>query len=120
MNNPGCFKITRAGASRKERAGQMETLHGRVSTPVFMPVASQGSVKALAPDEIRVMGTEMILANMYHLYLRPGIQVIEEMGGLHRFMGWTGAILTDSGGYQVFSLARLGKSAMKESFSARI
>jgi len=83
------------------------TGHGIVPTPVFLPVASQGSVKTLAPDEVKVLGLNMILANTYQLYLRPGMAVIERMGGLHRFMGWDGAILTDSGGYQIFSLASL-------------
>ncbi len=81
--------------------------HGTVPTPVFVPVASQGTVKTLTPEEIKDIGLVMVLANTYHLYLRPGISVIEKMGGLHKFMGWDGAILTDSGGYQIFSLARL-------------
>jgi queuine tRNA-ribosyltransferase len=78
-----------------------------VPTPVFLPVGSQGTVKTLTPADLKDIGLPMILANTYHLYLRPGIDVIERMGGLHKFMGWDGAILTDSGGYQVFSLARL-------------
>jgi len=78
-----------------------------VPTPVFLPVGSQGTVKTLTPADLKDIGLRMILANTYHLYLRPGIDVIERMGGLHKFMGWDGAILTDSGGYQVFSLARL-------------
>jgi queuine tRNA-ribosyltransferase len=78
-----------------------------VPTPVFLPVASQGAVKTLTPEEVKDLGFNMVLANTYHLYLRPGIGVIKKAGGLHNFMGWEGAILTDSGGYQVFSLARL-------------
>jgi queuine tRNA-ribosyltransferase len=78
-----------------------------VATPVFLPVASQGAVKTLTPEEVKGLGIAMVLANTYHLYLRPGISVIERVGGLHKFMGWEGAILTDSGGYQIFSLARL-------------
>jgi len=78
-----------------------------VSTPVFLPVASQGTVKTLTPEEVKSIGMTMVLANTYHLYLRPGISVIERVGGLHKFMGWDRAILTDSGGYQIFSLARL-------------
>jgi queuine tRNA-ribosyltransferase len=85
------------------------TSHGVVSTPSFLPVASQGTVKALIPEELKKIGTTIILSNTYHLYLRPGIDVIEKLGGLHRFMAWDGPILTDSGGYQVFSLARLCK-----------
>jgi queuine tRNA-ribosyltransferase len=78
-----------------------------VPTPVFLPVASQGAVKTLTPQEVRDLGIAMVLANTYHIYLRPGISAIERVGGLHKFMGWEGAILTDSGGYQIFSLARL-------------
>jgi queuine tRNA-ribosyltransferase len=83
------------------------TAHGPVPTPVFMPVGSQATVKTLTPEEVGVLGFKMLLANTYHLYLRPGIGTIEKMGGLHKFMGWDGAILTDSGGYQLFSLAAL-------------
>ncbi|MFC1970449.1 tRNA guanosine(34) transglycosylase Tgt [Chloroflexota bacterium] len=89
------------------RAGELLTLHGRVPTPVFMPVGSQATVKTLTPDDVRGLGFGMVLANTYHLYLRPGVDVIEKIGGLHRFMAWDGAILTDSGGYQIFSLAPL-------------
>ena len=83
------------------------TPHGIVPTPVFLPVGSQATVKTLTPDEVKALGMVMVLANTYHLYLRPGISVIEKMGGLHKFMAWDGAILTDSGGYQIFSLASL-------------
>ena len=89
------------------RAGEFLTLHGQVETPVFLPVGTQATVKTLTPDEIKEIGFKMILSNTYHLYLRPGISVLEKIGGLHRFMGWGGAILTDSGGYQVFSLSPL-------------
>ncbi|MBI2859963.1 MAG: tRNA guanosine(34) transglycosylase Tgt [Chloroflexi bacterium] len=89
------------------RAGELHTGHGVVSTPAFMPVGSQGTVKTLIPEEVEGMGFSMLLANTYHLYLRPGLEVMRRMGGLHRFMAWKGAILTDSGGYQVFSLAPL-------------
>ena len=91
--------------SANARAGELSTPHGRVPTPVFLPVGSQATVKTLTPQEIKDTGFKMVLANTYHLYLRPGIDVIENMGGLHRFMGWDSALLTDSGGYQVFSLA---------------
>ncbi|GAI28697.1 unnamed protein product, partial [marine sediment metagenome] len=83
--------------------------HGLVPTPVFLPVGSQATVKTLTPDDIKDIGFSMVLANTYHLYLRPGIAVVEQMGGLHKFMAWDRAILTDSGGYQIFSLASLRK-----------
>ncbi|MBA7636521.1 Queuine tRNA-ribosyltransferase [subsurface metagenome] len=89
------------------RAGELITPHGPVPTPVFLPVGSQGTVKTLTPEEVRDIGVRMVLANTYHLYLRPGIEVVAKMGGLHKFMAWDGAILTDSGGYQIFSLAPL-------------
>ena len=89
------------------RTGELYMPHGTVLTPVFLPVGSQATVKTLTPDDIKDIGFNMVLANTYHLYLRPGIDVIEKMGGLHQFMAWDGAILTDSGGYQVFSLAPL-------------
>jgi len=102
---PEHFKLVKTcGAAR---AGELLTAHGRVPTPVFLPVGSQATVKTLTPDEVKALGFGVVLANTYHLYLRPGISVIEKMGGLHRFMGWDGAILTDSGGYQLFSLAAL-------------
>ena len=99
------FRLSKT--SHGARAGELLTLHGAVPTPVFMPVGSQATVKALTPEEVRDLGFRMVLANTYHLYLRPGIDVIKGMGGLHKFMGWDGALLTDSGGYQVFSLAPL-------------
>ncbi len=91
------------------RAGELTTAHGIIQTPVFMPVGSQATVKTLTPEEIGATGSGMILSNTYHLYLRPGIETIESLGGLHRFMNWDGAMLTDSGGYQIFSLAPLCK-----------
>jgi queuine tRNA-ribosyltransferase len=95
---------TSAGAAR---AGVFVTPHGEVETPAFMAVGTLGTVKALDPEDLRAMGAPMILANAYHLHLRPGDDVVRELGGLHRFMGWDGPILTDSGGFQVFSLATL-------------
>lgn len=89
------------------RLGELTTPHGRISTPVFMPVATQATVKALTPDDVKEIGFRMVLSNTYHLYLRPGVPLIKKMGGLHKFMRWGGGILTDSGGYQVFSLATL-------------
>ncbi len=89
------------------RAGELVTPHGAVPTPAFLPVGSQGTIKTLTPEEVKDIGYSMVLANTYHLYLRPGIEVVEKLGGLHKFMAWDGAILTDSGGFQVFSLAPL-------------
>jgi len=91
------------------RAGFFRTPHGEVETPVFMPVGTQATVKTLTPDEVEELGGTMILANTYHLFLRPGHQLIESLGGLHDFMRWPGPILTDSGGFQVFSLARINE-----------
>jgi len=101
------FKLL--AVSGKARAGELVTAHGVVQTPVLCPVGTQGAVKALTPQDVKETGMRMILANTYHLYLRPGIPTIEKLGGLHKFMGWDGAILTDSGGYQIFSLSRLRK-----------
>jgi queuine tRNA-ribosyltransferase len=91
------------------RVGRLHTAHGEVDTPVFMPVGTQATVKGLTPDQLAATGAKIILGNTYHLSLRPGDALIAELGGLHRFMGWTGPILTDSGGYQVFSLAPMRK-----------
>ncbi len=91
------------------RVGRFLTPHGEVTTPVFMPVGTGGTVKTMTPEELTSMGVEIILANTYHLYLRPGDSLIQRLGGLHRFMNWHGPILTDSGGFQVFSLGRLRK-----------
>jgi queuine tRNA-ribosyltransferase len=89
------------------RLGRMLTGHGAVDTPAFMPVATQGSVKSLAPSDLVAAGAQILLANTYHLLLRPGHELVRELGGLHRFMGWEGPILTDSGGFQVWSLSKL-------------
>ncbi|OZA28785.1 MAG: tRNA guanosine(34) transglycosylase Tgt [Hydrogenophilales bacterium 17-64-11] len=91
------------------RRGQLHLAHGTVQTPVFMPVGTYGTVKAMAPAELTETGFEMVLSNTFHLWLRPGLDVIERFGGLHRFMGWDKPILTDSGGFQVFSLGKLRK-----------
>ncbi len=101
------FKLV--NVSNTARAGELNTPHGKVLTPVFLPVGSQATVKTLTPDDIKGLGFDMLLANTYHLYLRPGIDVIKKLGGLYRFMAWDGAVLTDSGGYQVFSLSPLCK-----------
>src|SRR3954471_20946398 len=86
------------------RAGILRTAHGDVPTPAFMPVGTKGTVKPVDPDELRATGARIVLGNTYHLHFRPGEDLIAELGGLHAFMGWDGPILTDSGGYQVFSL----------------
>ena len=96
--------LARSGGAR---AGVLSTPHGDVPTPAFMPVATQASVKALTPDDVRGVGASIVLANTYHLSLRPGLETMARMGGLHAFMGWDGPILTDSGGYQVYSLGGL-------------
>lgn len=93
----------------KARSGQLKTDHGMIQTPVFMPVGTAGSVKALSPEDLTNTGSQIILGNTYHLLLRPGMEVMESAGGLHQFMSWKGPILTDSGGYQVFSLGQLNK-----------
>jgi queuine tRNA-ribosyltransferase len=105
MKQSSSFQLVKT--SSKARAGELKTPHGVVMTPVLCPVGSQASVKTLTPQEVTDISLNMILANTYHLYLRPGIPTIEKLGGLHKFMGWDGTILTDSGGYQVFSLSRL-------------
>ncbi|MDH4028617.1 MAG: tRNA guanosine(34) transglycosylase Tgt, partial [Nitrospirota bacterium] len=89
------------------RLGQLHTQRGVINTPAFMPVGTNATVKAMSPDEMKELGAEIVLSNTYHLYIRPGHDIIREVGGLHRFMKWDGPILTDSGGFQVFSLARL-------------
>ncbi|MCF6092751.1 tRNA guanosine(34) transglycosylase Tgt [Microaerobacter geothermalis] len=91
------------------RLGRLHTPHGVVDTPVFMPVGTQASVKAMGPEELKELGARIILSNTYHLFLRPGHEIVKEAGGLHSFMNWDGAILTDSGGFQVFSLSQLRK-----------
>jgi len=97
------FTVTAADGAA--RAGVLRTPHGEVPTPAFMPVGTKGTVKTVDPDELRGLGTTILLGNTYHLHFRPGEDLIAELGGLHRFMGWDGPILTDSGGFQVFSLA---------------
>lgn len=93
----------------RARRGEIKTPHGTIQTPVFMPVGTAGAVKAMKPEDVKKMGAEIILGNTYHLYLRPGHELVREAGGLHKFMNWDRAILTDSGGFQVFSLGQLRK-----------
>ena len=99
------FTLLRTDSNSQARLGQITTPHGKISTPAFAPVGTQATVKALDPRDLHQLGAELILGNTYHLYLRPGADVVAELGGLHSFMGWDGPILTDSGGFQVFSLA---------------
>ncbi|MDR1603386.1 MAG: tRNA guanosine(34) transglycosylase Tgt [Gracilibacteraceae bacterium] len=103
------LEIIRRDEGSRARRGCLHTPHGPVETPCFMPVGTQATVKATTPAELRLAGAEIILANTYHLYLRPGADLVRRAGGLHRFMHWDGAILTDSGGYQVYSLGALRK-----------
>ena len=103
------LEVIKRSADGRARAGVLHTPHGRLPTPVFMPVGTQASVKTVSPDELEALGARIILGNTYHLYLRPGHDLIQRAGGLHEFMSWNGAILTDSGGYQVFSLGPLRK-----------
>jgi queuine tRNA-ribosyltransferase len=98
------FRITARDPASRARAGTLQTPHGTVQTPVFMPVGTRASVKSLTPDELHAHRAQIILGNTYHLYLQPGHELIAHLGGLHRFMAWDGPILTDSGGFQVFSL----------------
>ncbi len=103
------FRVVAEDSETGARAGELTTPHGVVETPVFMPVGTQATVKTLAPAELEDVGAQIILANAYHLYLRPGTDIIKRAGGLHRFMGWDGATLSDSGGFQIWSIARLNR-----------
>ncbi|HEY7221846.1 MAG TPA: tRNA guanosine(34) transglycosylase Tgt [Candidatus Binatia bacterium] len=103
------FTVVKKDPSSRARLGRLVTAHGDVETPCFMPVGTQGTVKAILPRDLREIGCQILLGNTYHLYLRPGHELIRALGGLHRFMGWDGPILTDSGGYQVFSLGAMRK-----------
>ena len=103
----GHFTVLHSDSVTAARRGRLTTRHGIVETPMFMPVGTQGTVKAVTPVHLREIGAQIILGNTYHLNLRPGSELIRNLGGLHRFMGWDGPILTDSGGFQVFSLAKL-------------
>lgn len=103
------FEVTRAIPGLASRCGRLQTARGVVETPAFMPVGTLGAVKGIAPSELQALGFGLILNNAYHLYLRPGVSVVRELGGVHAFASWPGAILTDSGGFQVFSLAKIRK-----------
>ena len=99
------FEIVKKSKKTKARVGKIHTDHGIINTPIFMPVGTQATVKALSPRDLNEAEAEIILSNTYHLYLRPGNSLIKEAGGLHKFMGWNKPILTDSGGFQVYSLS---------------
>src|ERR687895_241045 len=101
------FELIKKDLLSSARVGRLTTAHGVVETPAFMPVGTQGAVKAVLPRDLKEMDCQILLGNTYHLYLRPGAELIRDLGGLHRFMGWDGPILTDSGGYQVFSLGAM-------------
>src|SRR5438105_5073340 len=101
------FEVIARDPTTAARLGKVTTRHGVFDTPAFMPVGTQGTIKGVLPDRIKETGTQIILANTYHLMLRPGEKVIAQLGDLHRFMAWPGPILTDSGGFQVFSLAHI-------------
>ena len=106
---PVRLELIRQDRASGARLGRVSTPHGVFDTPAFMPVGTQGSIKGVLPDQVAQTGTQIVLANTYHLMLRPGEKTVAELGGLHRFMGWAGPILTDSGGYQVFSLSDLNE-----------
>src|SRR5512140_3705132 len=99
------FELLHVDAATGARRGRLHTPHGAVETPVFMPVGTVGSVKAMGPDDLERLGAQIILGNTYHLMLRPGAELVGELGGLHRFVSWNRPMLTDSGGFQVFSLS---------------
>jgi queuine tRNA-ribosyltransferase len=103
------FELLATDRHSKARRGRLTSAHGEIDTPAFMPVGTQGSVKGVSPRELRELHAQIVLGNTYHLFIRPGLDVIKHFGGLHNFMNWNGPILTDSGGYQIFSLAKLRK-----------
>ncbi|MFC1686330.1 tRNA guanosine(34) transglycosylase Tgt [Patescibacteria group bacterium] len=103
------FKVTKTCLKSKARVGELKTPHGTIKTPAFLPVGTLATVKTITPEELEDLGTQVILANAYHLYLQPGDQSVKKLGGLHKMMNWKGPIMTDSGGFQVFSLAKLNQ-----------
>ena len=106
-SNPAHFDLLATDSATAARRGRLHTRRGVIETPAFMPVGTQGTVKGMLPEQLHEIGAQVILANTYHLYLRPGHELVQQLGGLHRFMQWDGPILTDSGGFQVFSLGAL-------------
>jgi queuine tRNA-ribosyltransferase len=114
MRRPISFQIEKKDASSLARAGVITTKHGDIQTPAFIAVGTKATVKGIAPHEFSALGIQSVIANTYHLYLSPGEKLIEKAGGIHSFMGWSGPIMTDSGGFQVFSLGEgLGKKVSK-------
>jgi queuine tRNA-ribosyltransferase len=109
QSTPSAITFELLGTSGRARRGRIGTRHGTIETPVFMPVGTAAAVKSLAIDQLEALAPQIILCNTYHLMLRPGVDLVEKMGGVHRFMGWSGAVLSDSGGFQVFSLAEIRK-----------
>jgi len=109
MGNAVTFQFIGKDENSRARRGRLSTPHGAVETPVFMPVGTAATVKAVKPDDVKALGAQILLANTYHLFLRPGHELVRAAGGLHRFMNWDGPILTDSGGFQVFSLSAINK-----------
>ena len=103
------FKLLKKSKVSQARLGKLKTAHGVLATPFFMPIATKAAVKNLTVNEVKDLGSPIILSNTYHLYLTPGMKVMKQAGGLHQFMDWSGAILTDSGGFQVFSLSKIRK-----------
>ncbi|MDO4828794.1 MAG: tRNA guanosine(34) transglycosylase Tgt, partial [Clostridia bacterium] len=109
MAKPFEFELLHVCRQTGARRGRLHTPHGVIETPVYMPVGTQASVKTVSPEELKDLNAQIILSNTYHLHLRPGEQLVADAGGLHKFMNWDRPILTDSGGFQVFSLASLRK-----------
>ena len=109
MSSPVTFELLKTCKQSGARLGVVHTPHGDIPTPIYMPVGTQATVKAMTPRELEEIGAKIILSNTYHLHLRPGEGIVQEAGGLHRFMDWHHPVLTDSGGFQVFSLAGLRK-----------
>ncbi len=109
VSDPLSFQVRVSDRESSARTGSLELSRGLVATPCFMPIGTHGAVKTMAPWELRELGVQILLSNTYHLYLRPGLEVIRRYGGVHAFMGWDGPILTDSGGYQIYSLAKMRK-----------
>lgn len=105
----GCFEVIKTDSRSQARLGMLTTAHGAVRTPVFMPVGTRGAVKGITPAHLAETGSSIILANTYHMLIRPGVEIVESLGGLHTLMNWNGPILTDSGGFQVFSLSTLNR-----------
>ena len=109
MKHAVSYELKKKDKNIGARRGVLHTPHGDIQTPVFMPVGTQATVKAMTPEQVEATGAKLILGNTYHLFLRPGHEIVREAGGLHKFMNWNHAILTDSGGFQVFSLGKLRK-----------